>query len=94
MDSILQQRKECFICHAKQRLHYHHIYFGTALRPISEKNGFTCWLCYEHHLGDFGVHGKHGRETDLFLKRQCQKKFEKNKSREEFVKLIGRNYLE
>ncbi len=92
--SILQTDKECFICHTERNLHFHHIYFGTGRREISDKNGFTCYLCYEHHEGTFGVHGKFGREIDLFLKRECQKKFEKSKSREEFMRLIGRNYCE
>lgn len=91
--SILQTKKECFICHSRGWLHCHHIFFGTALRPISDKQGFTCWLCYEHHLGDYGVHGKNGRETDLFLKRECQKQFEKSGSRADFLNLIGRNFL-
>lgn len=92
--SILQTEKECFICHTKQNLHFHHIYFGVKNREISDKNGFTCYLCHEHHEGIFGVHGKYGKEADLFLKKECQKQFEKSKSREEFVRLIGRNYCE
>ena len=34
------------------------------------------------------------RQTDLLLKRECQRKFEETHSREEFMKIIGRNYLD
>lgn len=92
MQSILQRIKECYICHSKSNLHYHHIYYGKN-RPISDKHGFTCYLCYNHHEGTFGVHGKYGEELSLKLKIKCQKKFEETHSREEFIKLIGKNYI-
>lgn len=93
MKSIIQDEKYCFVCGRLTNLHLHHIYFGKN-RKISDKNGFTCYLCYEHHEGTFGVHGKYGHELDCKLKQDCQKKFEEKQSREEFMKLIGRNYLE
>lgn len=93
MKSILQTKKECFICSKKTALHDHHIYFGTARRKISEKNGFKVWLCYDHHEGTFGVHGKKGYELDKYLKRVCQLKYEETHTREEFIKLIGKSYL-
>ena len=40
MKSIIQAKKECFICSKQFGLHSHHIYFGVARRPISERNGF------------------------------------------------------
>ena len=44
------------------------------------------------------IKGKNGphqdRQTDLLLKRECQRKFEETHSREEFMKIIGRNYLD
>ena len=49
------------------------------------------WL---HNQSNEGVHGKNGHELDLMLKRHCQMAYEKTHSREEFIKLIGRNYLE
>lgn len=92
MKSIMQNNRECYICHACTNLHLHHIYFGKN-RRISDKNGFTCYLCYDHHEGTYGVHGMYGHELDLKLKQDCQQEFEKDKSRKEFVALIGRNYL-
>ncbi len=93
MKSILQTKKRCFICNKANCLHEHHIYFGSAKRRISEANGFKVWLCLEHHTGTFGVHGIKGYETDKYLKKVCQMKYEETHSREEFMKLIGRNYL-
>jgi len=93
MKSIIQNKKKCFLCSKTSGLHDHHIYFGTARRKISEANGFKVWLCYEHHEGTFGVHGSKGHETDIYLKKICQLKFEETHTREEFIKLIGKNYL-
>ena len=90
--SILQRDKVCYISGTERNLHLHHIYFGTGLRKISDENGFWCYLTLEYHNGsNKGVH--FNRELDLYLKRECQKKFEETHTREEFMKLIGKNYL-
>ena len=92
MKSILQTEKECYICHATQGLEDHHIYFGDGLRPKSERMGFKCWLCSYHHRDNKGgVHGN--RQLDLMLKAECQREYEKTHSRQEWMKLIKRNYL-
>lgn len=44
--------------------------------------------------GTYGVHGKEGHNIDLWLKRACQRAYEQEYSREEFMELIGRNYLD
>ena len=46
-----------------------------------------------HNQSNDGVHGKNGKNLNLFLKQECQRKFEETHSREEFMALIGRNYL-
>ena len=74
-------------------LHDHHIYFGKGKRSKSEKYGFKVWLCYQHHEGTFGVHGKNGHELDEYLKINCQKKYEERHSREEFMNIFGKNYI-
>lgn len=97
MKSIIQKHNNhCFICQipGNMQLEEHHIFFGTANRKISEKYGLKVPLCYEHHRGTNGVHGKNGRSLDLRLKKIAQRKFEENHTREEFVKLIGKNYLD
>jgi hypothetical protein len=91
--SLIQKRRECYICHSVYTLHKHHIFFGRGNRRVSEAHAFTVYLCAEHHnLGNVCVHNN--REMDLMIKRQCQKEYEKTHSRAEFIKLIGKNYLE
>ena len=64
-----------------------------------------CFICsktinlHDHHIyfgsarrKTFGVHGSKGHELDLYLKRTCQSKYEETHTREEFIKLIGKNY--
>lgn len=90
--SILQKGKYCFICGSEHDLELHHVYFGTGLRKISDKNGFVMYLCRDHHKGDESPHMKRG--IDLQFKRMCQSRYEQKHTREEFMQLIGRNYLE
>lgn len=93
--SIMQTEKECYITGQTNNLHKHHIYFGNPRRRISEENGFWVWLCGRlHNQSEDGVHGKNGHELDLMLKQHCQMKYEETHSREEFMKLIGKNYLD
>lgn len=81
----------CYVC-GKKQTEIHHIYFGSN-RRISDKYGFTVRLCPEHHRGTNGVHGMNGHSLDMRLKMEQQEQYELNKSREDFIKLIGRSYL-
>lgn len=92
--SILQTRKECFLTGATDKLHVHHIYMGPD-RNKSDKNGFWVWLRWDYHIADSPNRTPHNdREVDLYLKRLCQAKYEEAHSREEFMNLMGRNYLD
>jgi len=92
--SILQDKKECYITGTTHNLHKHHIYFGNPGRKISEANGFWVWLTGAlHNQSNEGVHGKNGHALDLRLKQDCQRKYEETHSREEFMRLIWKNYL-
>lgn len=89
--SILQTEKECYITGYTGSLHKHHIYGGPN-RQISDKHGFWVWLRPElHNMSNQGVH--FNKTLDNELKMRCQEEFEKTHSRDEFMKLIGRNYL-
>ncbi len=93
MKSILQDKKECYICGLYGPIEDHHIYFG-ANRNISEKHGFKVYLCTNHHRGTAGVHGKLGHALDLRLKQECERKYiNQGHTKEEFIKLIGKNYI-
>jgi hypothetical protein len=68
MNSILQDKKECFRCHNADQLEIHHIFFGNANRKLSERDGLKVYLCAKHHRGVYGVHGKYGKDLNLYLK--------------------------
>lgn len=57
--------------------------------------GFIVWLRRDFHTGsNIAVHGRDGKALDLELKQDCQRAYEAlGHSREEFIALIGRNYL-
>lgn len=92
MESIIQSERECFVCKAKSNLHMHHIFYGTANREVSERNGFKVYLCgYHHNLSNFGVH--FDKKLDIALKRYAQQIYEQEHTREDFIKLVGKSYL-
>ena len=90
--SILSNERFCLVCGTPENLHRHHIFGGYGLRDLSEKNGFWCYLCARHH--NMSNHSVHADKTlDLKLKSKCQEIYELDHSREEFMDIIGRNYL-
>lgn len=42
-------------------------------------------------MSNNGIH--FNKEFDVYVKKECQRKYEETHTREEFIKLIGRNYL-
>lgn len=71
----------------------HHIYGGAGRRKISEREGFIVPLTNaEHNMSNQGVH--FNKKLDLWFKCLCQSIYEKTHTREEFIKLIGRSYLD
>lgn len=91
MKSIIQTKKQCFICKKTDGLHLHHCLTGCR-RKTADKNGLTVWLCAEHHTGDNGVHNDNRKI--LALKRIAQRKYEETHSREEFIRVFNKSYLE
>lgn len=91
--SIIQKKKECYVCGKDDVLHRHHVYAGVANRPLSEKYGCWIWLCpFHHNMSNHGIHAD--KELDLKVKKICQKKFEEIHSHKKFFDVFGRNYLE
>lgn len=98
--SILHDKDgTCYLCmklnHDNRRhplVHEHHIY-GGALRPVSEAEGFKAYLCMAHHIdGPEAVHNNQGNMR--FLQRECQRKYEETHTRQQFMNLINKNYME
>lgn len=95
MKSIMQIKKECFECMTYSNLEEHHIFFGSANRKLSEQDGLKVWLCYNHHRGTNGVHGKNGHTLDEYLKSIAQITYmqKNNKTKEDFIKRYGKSYI-
>lgn len=90
-ESLISKSKKCYVCGTTQNIHLHHICMG-ANRNNSEKIGAWVYLCYYHHNGSSaGVHYNH--KLDLELKQLAQREFEKKHSRDEWMKVIHKNYL-
>ena len=89
----MSNRKECLICGSNRGLHRHHIFYGTANRSKSEKDGAWCYLCYFHHVGS--NHSVHNNPTfDRNLKKDCQRRWEQiYGDREKFIERYGKSYL-
>ena len=100
--SIIQPKDGgCYLCqklhddYTVKRTEEHHVYFGRGQRAISEANGFKVHLCRKHHTHNGGPEAVHrNHEICLLVQQDVQRAFEKTHSREEFVKLIGKNYLD
>ena len=92
--SIIQKEKMCYVCGKQSNLHLHHVIFGQN-RKKADEDGLTVYLCYDHHEGTNGVHGKNGHELDSQLKKEAELVWCKyyNKTKEDFIKRYGRNYL-
>ena len=93
--SVLQgKEKYCYITGREYGLHKHHIYYGTGNRAVSDKYGFWVWLIPElHNMSSEGIHNGN-IELDMQLKQDCQRAYEADgHTREEFMQLIGKNYL-
>lgn len=101
-ESILQNRSEgtCYLCmrmHQNYQIHRyreeHHIFPGNPGRKLSEAEGLKVYLCIDHHrTGPEAVHNNHS--VSRILQQDAQRAYEKNNSREQFMKLFGKNYLE
>ena len=92
-NSILNSQKgTCFLCGKHIQTEEHHI-FGGANRSLSEEYGLEVHLCMEcHRTGKNAVHSN--KNTMDYLHRIGQEAFERRiGSKEEFMKIFGRNYL-
>jgi 5-methylcytosine-specific restriction endonuclease McrA len=83
----------CVVC-GNPNFSIHHVFAGNNRKTSNQHSEMMTLLCYEHHQGTNGVHGKNGHELDEQMKRDAQRRFEETHSRQEFMDLIGKNYLE
>jgi len=92
--SLIQDNHACYICGTTFNLHLHHIYAGVANRKLSDEDGCVVYLCAYHHTGGAGVH--FNKKIDLTLKARCEEAWleEYGKTKEDFIRRYGRNYLD
>ena len=95
MKSIITDRLDrCIICGNYQGVEVHHCIHGLAKRKLADKYKLVVGLCYNHHRGHNGVHGKNGSKLDLKLKKIAQSAWEnKYGSREDFIHVFGKSYI-
>ena len=92
MQSLISKEKKCYVCNTESNIHKHHIYMG-ANRGNSEKIGAWVYLCgFHHNQSNEGVH--FNPKLDQELKELAQQKYEENHTRDEFMSIIKRNYLD
>lgn len=95
LKSIVCNIKECYKCHTKLNLHQHHVFFGTANRKKSDKDGCWIWLCGTHHnLSNDGIH--FDKNFDLKVKKITEQKWIEyyDDNIEGFIARYGKNYLD
>lgn len=96
---VRQEPGTCYLCvrlhgnYVQHRaLHKHHVYDGPN-KPISEEHGFWVYVCWRHHT--YGKEAAHEQIDSLrIMQEDVQREYEKTHTRQQFMALIGRNYLE
>ena len=89
--SIMQNKKECYLCGRQFELECHHVFAGVANRKLSDKYGLWVYLCHNCHTGTNGA--QYAKDLNLRLKQEAQEAFEKTHTRKEFMQIFGKNYL-
>ena len=89
MESIIQKRKECYLCGCQRNLQLHHTWHGSN-RKLADKDGLTVWLCLPCHqrLHDKGDH-------DRYLMEVGEKAYlsHYNKTIGDFINRYGKNVI-
>lgn len=72
-EAVLERSKGlCELCGSNDRVSLHHIIGGSGKRKQHEAPETVIALCYSHHMGDYGVHGKNGSQLNWNLKKTVQ----------------------
>lgn len=91
MDSLLQDKRVCYLTGSTNGLHRHHLYAGSR-RKQSEAWGLWVWLRGDwHNLAPYGVHNN--PDLDKRLKQEGQRAFEARYGHKKFMEVFGKNYL-
>lgn len=92
---IMPKSKKYSTKRTKKYSERHEVYFSKAYRIKSIKDGLIIFLTEEDHRGVAGVHGKNGDKLNRYLKKKAQKVWMDyyKKTKEDFIKRYGQNYL-
>lgn len=92
-ESILQTEKRCYCTGSCVKLVRHHVMPGIANRKKAEKYGLWVWLNSDYHSW---IHSSAPGASEKLkeLRADGQRAFEKNHSREEWMEIFHKNYLE
>lgn len=83
----------CEICEGNHMVELHHIIGGRGKRRQCETVESVIALCWKHHHGTFGVHGREGKTLDRQLKQRLEKTYrEQGLEEEEILYLLGGRY--
>lgn len=90
--SKMQNGKKCYLTHMENvPLEVHHCLNGTSQRKKCDEDGLWVYLTPQIHRY---IHQTiEGRELLLSLKKEAQKCYENEHTREEFIKRYGKSYL-
>ena len=93
-----EEKDHCWLCGRNGRsdpLDRHHI-FGGPNRKLSEKYGLVVYLCHDrcHLNGEYAAHKN--KETADLLHRCGQRKamYENGWTKEDFIRVFGKNYID
>lgn len=89
--SKMQTEKVCYISGRTDNLVIHHCLNGTHQRKKCDEDGLTVWLNARIH--DYIHHTIEGREYLYALKKDAQRVYERDHTRDEFIKRYGKSYL-
>lgn len=72
------------------------MFYGVRNRNKADDDGLVVYLCYQHHEGTYGVHGRKGHTLDIRLKQKAELIWLQhyNKSVKDFIERYGKNYLD
>lgn len=74
----------CEIC-GRPHAELHHIIFRSEVKPLEKCKLNHVYLCYEHHRGTMGVHGRLGNELNKSLRLKFQNTLEMLFNKNEFT---------
>ena len=92
LKEIAKERSQgrCEICGSRYMVQIHHIVHGRGKRKQCETEESLIAVCWDHHHGDKGVHGRDGHTLDIKLKQRLQKRYEEQgRTEEEVRELMG-----